>query len=110
MNISDSHVIMRKGEAWLLGTQIQPLPTATLAIEPSRTRKLLLKKKELNQLIGSIEREGYTLIPLSLYWNKNRIKISIALAKGKKMHDKRTTIKDRDWQRDKSRLMKKPNY
>ncbi|MBI2785140.1 MAG: SsrA-binding protein [Legionella longbeachae] len=75
--------------------------------EADRTRKLLLNQKELNQLIGSVERQGYTIVPLSLYWKKNKIKIKIALAKGKKEHDKRDTVKDREWQRDRSRIMKK---
>ncbi len=109
INISDAHVIMKHGEAWLLGAQIQPLPTASTHIQPDsiRTRKLLLNRRELNQLIGSVERQGYTLIPLSLYWKKNNIKLKVALAKGKKTHDKRDTIKDREWQRESSRMMKK---
>lgn len=109
INVSDSHVIIKNGEAFLLGAQIQPLITAsTHSIpDPIRTRKLLLNQKELNQLIGSVERQGYTIVPLSLYWKKNKIKIKIALAKGKKEHDKRDTIKDREWQRDRSRIMKK---
>jgi SsrA-binding protein len=109
INLSDAHVIIKYGEAFLLGAQINPLPTAsTHSIpDPIRTRKLLLNRKELNHLIGSVERQGYTIVPLSLYWKKNKIKVKIALAKGKKEHDKRDTIKDREWQRDKSRLMKK---
>ncbi len=109
INLSDSHVIIKYGEAFLLGAQIQPLQTASTheTPDPTRTRKLLLNRKELNHLIGSVERQGYTIVPLSLYWKKNNIKIKIALAKGKKEHDKRDTIKDREWQRDKSRIMKK---
>ena len=109
INLSDAHVIIKYGEAFLLGAQIQPLPTAsTHSIpDPIRTRKLLLNKKELNHLIGSVERQGYTIVPLSLYWKKNKIKMKIALAKGKKEHDKRDTVKDREWQRDHSRIMKK---
>ncbi|HHF7367523.1 TPA: SsrA-binding protein SmpB [Legionella bozemanae] len=109
INLSDAHVIIKYGEAFLLGAQIQPLITAsTHSIpDPTRTRKLLLNKKELNQLIGSVERQGYTIVPLSLYWKKNKVKIKIALAKGKKEHDKRDSIKDREWQRDRSRIMKK---
>jgi SsrA-binding protein len=111
INLSDAHVIVKYGEAWLLGAQIQPLPTASTHVHPDsiRTRKLLLNRRELNQLIGSVERQGYTLVPLSLYWKRNKVKIKIALAKGKKMHDKRATTKDRDWQRDRSRIMKKNN-
>ncbi|MCW8409240.1 SsrA-binding protein SmpB [Legionella sp. PATHC035] len=109
INLSDAHIIIKNGEAFLLGAQIQPLITAsTHSIpDPIRTRKLLLNKKELNHLIGSVERQGYTIVPLSLYWKKNNIKIKIALAKGKKEHDKRDSIKDREWERDRSRIMKK---
>ncbi|WP_454781392.1 SsrA-binding protein SmpB [Legionella sp. WA2022007384] len=109
INLSDAHIIIKNNEAYLLGAQIQPLITAsTHSIpDPIRTRKLLLNKKELNHLIGSVERQGYTIVPLSLYWKKNKIKIKIALAKGKKEHDKRDTIKDREWERDRSRIMKK---
>ncbi|KTD34060.1 SsrA-binding protein [Legionella nautarum] len=111
INLSDAHVIIKYGEAFLLGAQIQPLPTAAAHLFPeaNRTRKLLLNRKELNQLIGSVERQGYTLVPLALYWKNNRVKVKIALAKGKKAHDKRDTIKDRDWQRDRARIMKKHN-
>lgn len=111
INLSDAHVIIKYGEAFLLGAQIQPLPTAsTHSIpDPIRTRKLLLNRKELNHLIGSVERQGYTIVPLSLYWKKNKVKMKIALAKGKKEHDKRDSVKDREWQRDRSRLMKKNN-
>jgi len=108
INISDAHVILKRGEAWLLGAQIQPLPTAAVHTFPdtTRSRKLLLSRREISRLIGAIERQGYTLIPLSLYWKKNKIKIGVALAKGKKTHDKRETVKDRDWKREQSRIMK----
>ncbi|GGI84609.1 SsrA-binding protein SmpB [Legionella impletisoli] len=111
INLAEAHVIVKRGEAWLLGAQIQPLPTASTHDHPDpvRTRKLLLQKRELNQLIGRVERQGYTLVPLSLYWKHNRIKAKIALAKGKKTYDKRDSIKERDWARDRSRLMKKLN-
>ena len=111
INLSDAHVIVKHGEAWLLGAQIQPLPTASAHLHPDsiRTRKLLLNRRELSQLIGSVERQGYTLVPLSLYWKRNKVKIKIALAKGKKTHDKRETTKNRDWDRDRSRIMKKHN-
>jgi len=111
VNLSDAHVIVKYGEAFLLGAQINPLQTTSTHTlpDPVRTRKLLLHKKELNQLIGSVERQGYTLVPLSIYWKKNKIKIKVALAKGKKEHDKRDTIKDREWKRDRSRIMKKNN-
>ncbi|KTD07572.1 SsrA-binding protein SmpB [Legionella jamestowniensis] len=111
INLSDAHIIIKYGEAFLLGAQIQPLPTAAAHLfpDPIRTRKLLLNRKEINQLIGSVERQGYTLIPLSLYWKHNRVKMKLALAKGKKTHDKRETIKDRDWNRERARLLKKHN-
>jgi SsrA-binding protein len=109
VQLDQSYVIVKNGEAWLLGGQITPLQTASTHInpDPQRTRKLLLHKKELNKLIGSVERKGYTLVPLSLYWQKRHVKLSIALAKGKKQHDKRATEKERDWQRDKQRMVKK---
>lgn len=109
VNLADAHVFIKNAEAFLLGSQIQPLPTASTHFLPdvTRSRKLLLNRKELSRLIGSVEREGYTIIPLSLYWKGNKIKIKIALAKGKKTHDKRETIKNREWERDKSRVMKK---
>lgn len=111
VNLTDAHVIIKNAEAFLLGAQIQPLATTSTHTlpDPTRTRKLLLNRHELSQLIGNVERQGYTLIPLSLYWKHNKIKMSLALAKGKKTHDKRDTIKDREWQRSRSRIMKKTN-
>jgi SsrA-binding protein len=106
--LKESYVTLKGGEAWLLGAHIAPLPSASTHIEPdpTRTRKLLLHKQELNKLIGHVERKGYTLVPLALYWSKGRAKLEIGLAKGKKLHDKRATEKDRDWQREKQRLFK----
>jgi len=106
--ISDAHVIVRKGEAWLLNSHIPPLPSASTHViaDPGRTRKLLLNRKELNKLMGHVEQKGYTIIPLELYWHQGRAKLKIALAKGKKLHDKRASEKDRDWQRQKERLFK----
>ncbi len=108
VNLSESHVLIKRGEAFLFGCQIQPLPTASThdVPDPIRTRKLLLNKKEISQLIGAVERKGYTVVPLKLYWLRNRVKCKIALAKGKKTHDKREVSKDRDWQRSKARIMK----
>lgn len=108
VQLDQAYVILKGGEAYLLGATITPLLTASTHINPDaqRTRKLLLKQKELNNLIGSVERKGYTLIPLSLYWNRNLVKLQIALAKGKKQHDKRADIKERDWQRQKQRSSK----
>lgn len=106
--LSDSYVLIRDGEAWLANALITPLKTASTHIVPApqRDRKLLMKKTELNKLIGSVERKGYTLVPLTMYWMRGLAKIKIALAKGKQSHDKRATMKDRDWQRDKARLFK----
>jgi SsrA-binding protein len=111
VNITDAHVIIKRNEAWLLGASIQPLSTISAHSNPdaTRTRKLLLNRRELDQLIGSVERQGYALIPMALYWKNNKIKMSLALAKGKKTHDKRDTVKERDWQRSRSRIMKQPN-
>ncbi|MEO8400932.1 MAG: SsrA-binding protein SmpB [Gammaproteobacteria bacterium] len=106
--LDQSYVLLKSGEAYLFGAQISPLPTASTHInpEPQRTRKLLLHKRELSKLIGSVERKGYTLIPLSLYWKGKHIKVQIGLAKGKKTHDKRADEKERDWKRQKQRLLK----
>lgn len=109
VQIVDSYVVLRKGEVWLLGSNITPLLSASTHIktEPTRTRKLLLHKHELHELVGLIERRGYTLIPLSLYWKRNHVKLEIALAKGKKQYDKRNADKDNDWKMEKMRLLKK---
>jgi len=109
LNITDAHVIIKSNEAFLLGAQIQPLPTASAISlpDPTRTRKLLLNRREIARLIGAIERQGYTVVPISMFWKGKNVKIKIALAKGKKLHDKRETIKDRDWQRSKSRVLRK---
>lgn len=106
--ITESYVHIRNGEAWLLGAHITPLQTASTHIspDPTRTRKLLLNRNELDRLIGAVERKGYTLVPLNLHWSKGRTKLDIGLAKGKKQHDKRADKKDQDWQRQKARIMK----
>lgn len=108
VQLNESYVIVREAEAWLFGTHITPLPTASTHIHPDsqRTRKLLLHRDELNRLIGAVERRGYTLIPLSLYWKRGRAKLQIGMAKGKKQHDKRASDKERTWQREKQRLLK----
>ena len=109
VQLDQSYVIVKGGEAWLFGSLITPLQTASTHInpDPTRTRKLLLKHRELSKLIGSVERKGYTLVPLSLYWKNNLVKIEIGLAKGKKLHDKRATEKERDWEREKRRIFKR---
>lgn len=106
--LSESYVLIKKGEAWLLGAHITPLPTASthIAPDPTRTRKLLLHREELSKLIGLVERRGYTLVPLALYWKRGRAKLEMGLAKGKKAHDKRAVEKERDWQREKARTLK----
>lgn len=108
VQINDAHAIIKRGEIWLLGAVITPLATTSTHIHPesNRTRKLLLHKKELSQLIGKVERKGYTLVPLSLYWKKNKAKVELALAKGKKLHDKRASTKEKDWKREQARLLK----
>ena len=99
------------GEAWLLGAHVTPLNTASTHIrpDPTRTRKLLLHRQQLDRLIGAVERKGYTLVPLNLHWSKGNAKLEIGLAKGKKQHDKRATEKDRDWKRQKARILKSSN-
>jgi len=104
----DSYILLKNGEAFLFGALITPLPTASTHIhpDPRRTRKLLLHRTEIDKLIGAVDRKGYSLIPTAMYWRKGRAKLEIALAKGKKEHDKRAAIKERDWQRDKQRILK----
>jgi SsrA-binding protein len=106
--LTDSYVILREGEAWLLGSHMAPLNTTSTHViaDPKRIRKLLLNRREIDRLTGLVERKGYTLVALELYWSKNRAKVAVGLAKGKKQHDKRDTAKDRDWQRDKARVLK----
>ncbi|MES9971373.1 MAG: SsrA-binding protein SmpB [Candidatus Thiodiazotropha sp.] len=107
--IKESYVTIKDGEAFLFGAHIVPLSTASTHVhpDPTRTRKLLLHRSELNKLIGLVERKGYTLVPTAMYWKKGLAKLEIGLAKGKKMHDKRASDKDRDWKREKERLFKK---
>ena len=106
--LTDSYVILRGGEAWLLNSHVTPLNTVSthFVAEPKRVRKLLLNRREIDRLTGLVERKGYTLVALELYWSKNRVKVAVGLAKGKKQHDKRGTEKDREWQRDKARALK----
>jgi SsrA-binding protein len=108
IQLRDSYVLMKQDQAWLIGVHISPLSTtsAHLHADPVRTRKLLLHRKELQTLIGAVQRKGYTLATLSMYWKNNRVKVEIGLAKGKKEFDKRQTLKERDWEREKQRTMK----
>jgi len=106
--ITESYVTIRDGEAWLLGSHLTPLNTASTHVqaEPTRPRKLLLNRREIDRLTGLVERKGYTLVALELYWSKNRAKLAIGLARGKKQHDKRASEKERDWERDRARAMR----
>lgn len=108
-NLKEGYAVIRGTEAWLLGANFSPLPSASTHVHPDpvRPRKLLLNRRELNRLIGAVEREGYTLVPLTLYWKNGRAKVAIGLARGKKQHDKRASDRDRDWQRQKQRLLRK---
>jgi SsrA-binding protein len=106
--ISDAYVLVKDGALWLIGSHIAPLPTASTHVspDPARTRKLLLSAEEIRRLIGKVEQRGYSLIPLDLHFTKGRIKAQIALAKGKLKHDKRASVREKEWQREKQRLLR----
>jgi SsrA-binding protein len=106
--IKEAYVVVKDGEVFLLGAHISPLTTASTHISPDplRTRKLLLHEKEINKLIGKVERAGYALVPLDLHFSKGRVKLDVGLAKGKKQYDKRESEKEKDWERQKGRLMR----
>ncbi len=106
--LKEAYVVLKREELWLIGSHISPLPTASTHVKPDpvRTRKLLLHAAEISKLIGKVERAGYTLVPLNLHYSKGRIKLEIGLAKGKKQHDKRETEKQREWEREKARLVR----
>ncbi len=106
--ITDAYVLLKNSEAWLIGALITPLQTASthFVVDPTRTRKLLLNRRQLNQLIGGVQQKGYTCVCLSLYWKGHLVKAEIALAKGKQLHDKRETEKERDWNREKQRIVR----
>jgi SsrA-binding protein len=108
VQIKEAYVFIKDSEAYMFGAHVSPLPTASTHViaDPTRTRKLLLNRAELNRLVGAVERKGYTLVPLEMYWKAGKAKLKVGLAKGKQAHDKRATEKDRDWQREKGRLMK----
>ena len=111
MNMGDAYALVKNGEIFLFGSQITPLSQASTHVvaDDRRTRKLLMHRHEIDKLVGYVEREGYTLIPTAVYWKGNKVKLELALAKGKQAHDKRQASKDRDWQRDKQRVMRKHN-
>lgn len=108
--LKESYVIVQRGELFLIGAHISPLPTASTHVKPDpvRTRKLLLHAAEISRLIGKVERAGYTLVALDLHYTKGRVKVEIGLAKGKKKHDMRETEKKREWEREKQRLLRTP--
>ncbi len=111
IQLAESYVVIKSAEVYLLGAHISPLPTASTHIhpDPTRTRKLLLKADEIRHLIGKVERAGYTLVPLNMHFTRGRIKLEIGLAKGKKQHDKRETIKEREWKVEQQRLLRNRN-
>ncbi len=106
--LKEAYVIVKNGEIFLIGAHMMPLPTASTHIhpDPTRTRKLLMHRAEIGRLVGKVERAGYTLMPLDLHFNRGRIKLEIGLAKGKKQYDKREAEKERDWNREKQRLLR----
>ena len=109
--LTDAYVLLKDGEAWLLGSHMTPLIAASTHViaDPTRTRKLLLHTKEIARIVGKVNQAGYTCIPLALYWKNNKVKCEIALVKGKKMFDKRATEKERDWDRQKQRILRETN-
>ncbi|MDR3417026.1 MAG: SsrA-binding protein SmpB [Nevskia sp.] len=106
--VTEAYVIIKDEEAWLLGAHITPLGQASTHIhpDPTRTRKLLLQQRQIAELIGKVERAGYTIVPLDLHWTRGRAKVQIGLAKGKKQHDKRADSKEKDWKREQGRLLR----
>ncbi|MCA1924799.1 MAG: SsrA-binding protein SmpB [Thiobacillus sp.] len=108
VQLKEAYVVVKNGAIWLIGCHISPLATASTHVlpDPTRTRKLLLHASEIDKLIGRTERAGYTLMPLDLHYTRGRIKLSVGLAKGKKQHDKRAAEKEREWQREKQRLLR----
>jgi SsrA-binding protein len=108
LQLQEAYVLLKDGEAWLFGAHVSPLPTASthLLPDPTRSRKLLLHRRQIDALIGAVERKGFTLVPLAAYWKKGKAKLEIGLARGKKQHDKRADERDRDWQRERARVMK----
>jgi len=107
--LAEAYVYVRNGEAFLIGAHLSPLRTVSThkSADPVRTRKLLLHRNQIDHLVGAVERRGYTVVPLELYWKAGRAKLQIGLAKGKKQHDKRATEKERDWQRDRARVLRR---
>lgn len=111
VQLKEAYVVLKQAELWLIGCHISALPTASTHVkpDPTRSRKLLLHAQEIRKLIGKVQQAGFTLVPLNLHYTKGRIKLEIGLAKGKKLHDKRAAEKEREWARDKARLMRDKN-
>ncbi len=109
VSLKESYILLKDGEAWLFGAHIQPLASASTHVQadPLRTRKLLLHRDEIARLIGAVERKGYSVLPLSMYWKNGRVKLKIGIGKGKKQYDKRAVQKERDWNRERQRMLKK---
>ncbi|MGD2136785.1 MAG: SsrA-binding protein SmpB [Gammaproteobacteria bacterium] len=109
VQLTEAYILIKDNQAWLFGVHIRPLASTSTHTtpDPARTRRLLLHRRELDRLVGAVERKGYTLIPLALYWKHGLAKLEIALARGKHSHDKRAAAKERDWQREKQRLLRR---
>ena len=107
-HLKEAYVVVKGGELMLIGAHISPLATASTHVhpDPTRTRRLLLHREEINRLIGKVERAGYTLTPIDLHYTRGRVKLAIGLARGKKQHDKRATIREREWNREQQRLLR----
>ena len=108
VQFADSYILLKDNEAFLFGCRIDPLPTASkhITADPTRTRKLLLHRREIDRITSLVERKGFTMVPTAMYWSRGKVKVEIGTAKGKQAHDKRRDQKDRDWQRQKARIMK----
>lgn len=108
VQIKEAYVVIKGGELWLLGMHITPLSEASTHVnpDPTRTRKLLLHSREIDRLVGKVERAGFTMVPVDLHYTRGRVKVEIGLAKGKKQHDKRDVQQEKDWKREQGRLLK----
>jgi len=108
LQLQEAYVLLKHGEAWLFGAHVSPLPTVSTHVvaDPTRSRKLLLHRRQIDALIGAVERKGFTLIPLAAYWKDGKAKLEVGLARGKKQHDKRAVDRERDWERERARVMK----
>ena len=109
LQLQEAYVLLKDDEAWLFGAHISPLPTASTHVmpDPTRSRKLLMHRRQIDSLVGAVERKGRTIVPLAMYWKNGRAKLEIGLARGKKEHDKRADTRDRDWERERARVMKR---